>query len=61
MQVAYTINESKQTEDREYRPLEMIRDNFAKYVVLDKTINYPAKYYGKGWDKAEKMEILMDL
>ena len=33
VQVAYTINESKQTEDREYRPLEMIRDNFAKYVV----------------------------
>lgn len=33
MQVAYTINESKQTEDREYRPLEMIRDNFTKYVV----------------------------
>ena len=33
IQVAYTINESKQTEDREYRPLEMIRDNFAKYVV----------------------------
>ena len=33
IQVAYTINESKQTEDREYRPLEMIRDNYAKYVV----------------------------
>ena len=33
VQVAYTINESKQTEDREYRPLEMIRDNYAKYVV----------------------------
>lgn len=33
VQVAYTINESKQTEDREYRPLEMIRDNFTKYVV----------------------------
>lgn len=33
VQVAYTINESKQTEDREYKPLEMIRDNFTKYVV----------------------------
>ncbi|MDD3415931.1 MAG: ATP-binding protein [Lachnospiraceae bacterium] len=33
VQVAYTINESKQTEDREYKPLEMIRDNFGKYVV----------------------------
>ena len=28
---------------------------------LDKTINYLTKYYGKDWDKAEKMEILMDL
>ena len=28
---------------------------------LDKTLNYLAKYYGKDWDKAEKMEILMDL
>lgn len=33
VQVAYTINESKQTEDREYKPLEMIRDNYMKYVV----------------------------
>ena len=33
IQVAYTINESKQTEDREYKPLEMIRDNYMKYVV----------------------------
>ena len=31
--MAYTINESKQTEDREYKPLEMIRDNYMKYVV----------------------------
>jgi hypothetical protein len=33
LQVAYTINESKQTEDREYKPLEMIRDNYSKYVA----------------------------
>ena len=33
VQVAYTINESKQTEDREYKPLEMIRDNYSKYVM----------------------------
>ena len=33
IQVAYTILESKKTEDREYNSLEMIRDNFAKYVV----------------------------
>ena len=33
VQVAYTILESKETEDREYRPLESIRDNYPKYVV----------------------------
>ena len=32
-QVAYTINGSKETEDREYRPLEMIKDNYNKYVL----------------------------
>ncbi len=31
-QVAYTINESKSTEDREYKPLETIKDNYLKYV-----------------------------
>ena len=33
VQVAYTIAQSKQTEDREYRPLEQIKDNYPKYVV----------------------------
>lgn len=33
VQVAYTINESRHTEDREYAPLEMIRDNYSKYVM----------------------------
>lgn len=33
VQVSYTINESKQTEDREYKPLEMIKDNYTKYVA----------------------------
>ena len=33
LQIAYTINESKATEDREYAPLEMIRDNYPKYVL----------------------------
>ena len=33
LQVAYTILLSKDTEDREYRPLEMIRDNYSKYVM----------------------------
>ena len=33
VQVAYTIALSKETEDREYRPLEQIKDNYPKYVV----------------------------
>ena len=33
VQVAYKILQSKDTEDREYRPLESIRDNYRKYVV----------------------------
>ena len=33
VQVAYTIMQSRETEDREYRVLESIRDNYAKYVV----------------------------
>jgi len=33
VQVAYTINESKSTEDREYASLEMIHDNYPKYVL----------------------------
>ncbi|KHM52957.1 hypothetical protein SAMN02745671_01234 [Anaerovibrio lipolyticus DSM 3074] len=33
VQVAYTILESKATEDREYRALEAIRDNYSKYVI----------------------------
>lgn len=33
LQVAYTINESKHTEDREYAPLEIINDNYPKYVA----------------------------
>ena len=33
IQVAMTILSSKETEDREYRPLESIKDNYPKYVV----------------------------
>jgi hypothetical protein len=33
VQVAYTILASRETEDREYRVLEGIRDNYPKYVV----------------------------
>ena len=33
IQVAYTIAQSKATEDREYRPLESVKDNYPKYVI----------------------------
>ena len=33
VQVAYTILSSKKTEDREYTPLENIKDNYPKYVM----------------------------
>ena len=33
VQVAYTIALSKETEDREYKPLESIKDNYPKYVA----------------------------
>lgn len=33
VQVAMTIMNSLETEDREYRPLEKIKDNYPKYVV----------------------------
>lgn len=33
VQVAYTIMPSEDTENREYRPLEHIKDNYSKYVV----------------------------
>ncbi len=33
VQVAMTIMNSRETEDREYRPLETIKDNYPKYLV----------------------------
>ena len=33
VQVAYTIALSQETEDREFRPLEKIQDNYSKYVM----------------------------
>ena len=33
LQVAMTIMNSRDTEDREYRPLESIKDNYPKYVL----------------------------
>lgn len=44
VQVAYTILSSKQTEDREYKSLESISDNYPKYLLtLD---NLPQKRNG---------------
>lgn len=33
VQVSYTINLSRETEEREYKPLEGIKDNYPKYVL----------------------------
>jgi hypothetical protein len=33
IQIAYSILNSVETENREYKPLEMIRDNYPKYVL----------------------------
>ena len=33
VQIAYTIALNKDTEDREYRPLESIKDNYPRYVM----------------------------
>ena len=33
VQVAMTIMSSRETEDREYRPLEQVRDNYPKFVL----------------------------
>lgn len=33
VQVSYTILLNKETEDREYKPLELIKDNYPKYVM----------------------------
>ena len=37
IQVCYSILSSKDTENREYRPLEKIKDNWPKYIA---TANY---------------------
>ena len=38
VQVSYTTALSKETEDREYRPLESIKDNYPKYVATMDTL-----------------------
>lgn len=43
IQVAYTIALSKDTEDREYRPLEQIKDNYPKYLI---TTDYILQHRG---------------
>ena len=44
VQVAYTINESKATEDREYAPLEKIKDNYPKYILTTDYLNQKRNY-----------------
>ncbi len=34
----YTIALSRETEDREYKPLESIKDNYPKYVATTDTL-----------------------
>lgn len=43
VQVAMTIMNDQKTEDREYRPLEQIRDNWPKFVI---TRNDPIQHRG---------------
>ena len=38
VQVAYTITAGKETENREYRPLESIKDNYPRFVVTTDSI-----------------------
>lgn len=38
IQVAYTILESEHTENREYKPLETIKDNYPRYVATTDTL-----------------------
>ena len=38
VQVSYTIALSRETEDREYKPLESIKDNYPKYVATMDTL-----------------------
>lgn len=38
VQSSYTILASRETEDREYRPLESVRDNYRKYVFTTDTL-----------------------
>ena len=35
VQIAYSILQSMETEDREYRPLESVKDNYPKYMMTD--------------------------
>ncbi len=38
LQIAFTIYGSEKTENREYKPLEMIKDNYPKYVITTDVI-----------------------
>lgn len=55
IQAAYTIALSKETEEREYRALEAIRDNYRKYVV---TTDYLLQKRG-GIEHVNMMDFMM--
>lgn len=55
IQTAYTIALSKETEEREYRALESIRDNYSKYVV---TTDYLLQKRG-GIEHVNMMDFMM--
>ena len=56
LQVAYTIAQSPETEEREYRPLERIRDNYPKYLM---TTDYLLQKRG-GIRHVNLMEFMRD-
>ena len=56
VQVAYTIAESRTTEDREYRPLERVGDNYPKYVL---TTDYLLQRRN-GIEHANIMDFMME-
>lgn len=45
VQVAYTILQSIETENREYKPLEKIKDNYPKYVATTDYILQKKKWH----------------
>lgn len=38
VEVSYTIHQSREAEDREYKPLELLRDGYPRYLVTSDTL-----------------------